>query len=116
MSYLAITRSTCRVGSVTRPAASTTSTGSAAMPSARSSSWSRAHIGGRAPSGALAVQARWLALSTVGSHTNRAPARAASSTARGFMPPTEPFSVIAPTTPTPGTARRTMAARSAVGK
>lgn len=43
-------------------------------------------------------------------------ARPASSTATGFMPPTDPLSVIAPTAPNPGWAARTTAARSAVGK
>ena len=53
--------------------------------------------------------------STVGSHTIRAPPRAAISTACAFSPPTPAFSAIAPRTSIPGTDARTTAARSAVG-
>jgi hypothetical protein len=53
--------------------------------------------------------------STVGSHTIRAPSRAAISTASGLSPPTARFSATAPIASTSGTAARTTAARSAVG-
>jgi len=52
--------------------------------------------------------------STVGSHTVRAPSRAATSTARAFIPPTARLSTIAPSAWMPGTAARTTLARSAV--
>lgn len=68
-----------------------------------------------APSGSVAWQSRWFELSTVGSQTTFAPPRPAISTAIGFMPPTEALSVIAPSASTPGLARRTTSARSAVG-
>src|SRR3954451_14689124 len=51
---------------------------------------------------------------TVGSHTMRAPWRAATSTAVALSPPTEWLSVIVPSARTPGTAAVTTAARSAV--
>jgi hypothetical protein len=52
--------------------------------------------------------------STVGSHTVRAPSRAATSTARGFRPPTAWLRTIAPKQWKPGTAALTTEARSAV--
>ena len=72
-------------------------------------------MGGMAPSGSSARQERWLSESTVGNQTTLAPPRPAISTATGFMPPTEAFSVIAPRASTSGTRRRTCSARSAVG-
>jgi hypothetical protein len=55
-----------------------------------------------------------LSESTVGSHTVRAPSRAAISTASVFIPPTARLSVTAPKTSTSGTTPRTTDARSAV--
>ena len=50
----------------------------------------------------------------MGSHTIRAPWRAATSTAVALRPPTEWLSVIVPSALMPGTAAVTTAARSAV--
>ena len=98
------------------PASSSTGTGSTVMPRESRSRCRASHIGGVAPGGRSACFSRWLAASSVGSHTIRAPSRAAISTASGFMPPTAALRVSVPITATaPSMASLSTAARSAVG-
>lgn len=111
----AITCSTWAVCRVGVPSGFRTCTASAFMPASSRSCCSRAHMGGVAPSGSSARQDRWLSESTVGNQTIFAPPRPAISTATGFTPPTEAFSVMAPRAWASGTTARTSSARSAVG-
>ena len=112
----AASRSTSSVAGSGRPAASSTGTGSTVMPWASRSRCSASHIGGVEPAGRSACLSRWLAASTVGIQTIRAPSRAAISTASGFIPPTAALRVSVPSTCTaPFSASFSTAARSAVG-
>ena len=113
-SWRATTSRTARSASSTAPSASTTATGSAVTPASRSSSSKRTQTG-TLPSGSAArTSCCSFSELTVGSHTIRAPSRAAISTATGFSPPTARLSVIAPIVSTSGTAALTTRARSAV--
>ena len=83
--------------------------GSAVTPASRSSSSKRTQTG-TLPSGSAArTSCCSFSELTVGSHTIRAPSRAAISTATGFSPPTARLSVIAPMVSTSGTAALTTA-------
>ena len=88
----------------------------APCPASRSSFWIATHIGTATPAPYSRSRApASLTASTVGSHTIRAPSRAAISTASGLSPPTARFSDSAPTARTPsGAVRLTVRARSAV--
>ena len=112
--WWAIRSRTARVSGRTAPPSSTTGTGGISIPCSRSSSWSLTHTGTLHARPGASRSWDSLTLSTVGSHTVRAPSRAATSTASAFIPPTARLSTIAPSAWIPGTAARTTLARSAV--
>src|SRR3954451_8232081 len=96
------------------PPALTPGTGPGCTPASRRSSSKRTQTGTLPSGSASSTSPNSFSELTVGSHTIRAPWRAATSTAVAFRPPTEWLRVIVPSARTPGTAARTTAARSAV--
>ena len=95
-SWRATTASTSSSSGSGAPSSSSTGTGRGRTPAARRSSSKRTHTGTLPSGSACSTSANSFAALTVGSHTIRAPWRAATSTAVALSPPTAWLSVIVP--------------------